>query len=342
MPRVVTFGEIMLRLKAPGHERLLQSPVLEATFGGAESNVAVSLAAFGLDVAFVTALPANPLGDAAIGELRRFGVDTAFIRRAGGRMGLYYLELGANQRGSRVVYDRTQSAMACAGPADFDWERILEGADWVHVTGITPAISETAAAATLECVRRARAAGVTVSCDYNYRKNLWQYGARPPDVMREVVRHANVGIANEEDCQHALGIDLDVDVEAGTLDPASYRSLADMVLAQFPSLDRQVVTLRESVSADENGWSACLRNRREFVVSRRYRITNIVDRVGSGDAFAAGLIYGLLSGLDDGEALEFGVAAGCLKHTISGDFNRISVGDVEQLLRGHGRGRVQR
>jgi len=342
MARVVTFGEIMLRLKAPGRERLFQSPVLEATFGGAESNVAVSLASFGLDAAFVTALPSGPVGDAAIGELRRFGVDTGFIRRSGERVGLYYLEAGANQRASKVVYDRSHSAMATAGSADFDWDRILDGADWLHVTGITPAVSRPAAAATLECVRRARAAGVTVSCDYNYRKNLWQYGAKPPDIMREVVRQVHLGIANEEDCQHSLGIELDVDVRAGTLDASSYRSLAGRVLEQFPNLDRQVITLRESRSADDNGWSACLLNRSEFLVSRRYAITDIVDRVGSGDAFAAGLIYGFVSGLDDRTALEFATAAGCLKHSVPGDFNRVEVSDVEHLLKGDGSGRVQR
>lgn len=342
MAHVITFGEIMLRLKAPGSERLFQSPALEATFGGAESNVAVSLASFGLDVAFVTALPANPVGDAALGELRRFGVNTRFIRRSGERMGLYYLEAGANQRASRVVYDRAHTAIATVGSTDFDWDRILDGADWLHVTGITPAISGAAAAATLECVRRARAAGVTVSCDYNYRKNLWQYGARPPDVMREIVGHVNVGIANEEDCQRSLGIELDVDVRAGTLDAASYRSLAARVLEQFPNLDRQVITLRESRSADDNSWSACLLNRRAFLVSRRYAIADIVDRVGSGDAFAAGLIYGLVSGLDDEAALEFATAAGCLKHSVPGDFNRVEVRDVEHLLKGDGSGRVQR
>jgi len=339
---VITFGEIMLRLKAPGRERLLQSPLLEATFGGAESNVAVSLASFGIDVAFVTALPANPVGDAAIGELQRFGVDTRFIRRSGERMGLYYLEAGANQRASRVVYDRAHSAMAATGPTDFDWDQILDGADWLHITGITPALSRPAAGATLECVRRARAAGVRVSCDYNYRRNLWQYGAKPPEVMREIVQHVNVGIANEEDCQRSLGIALEADVRAGTLDTASYRALAERALEQFPNLERQVITLRESRSADDNSWSACLLNHRAFLVSRRYAITDIVDRVGSGDAFAAGLIYGIVSGFDDETALEFATAAGCLKHSVPGDFNRVEVGDVEHLLKGDGSGRVQR
>ena len=340
--RVVTFGEIMLRLKAPGRERLFQSPLLEATFGGAESNVAVSLATFGLDVAFVTALPPGPVGDAAVAELRRFGVDTRFVHRSGERVGIYFLEAGAIQRSSRVVYDRAHSAVAAAPPGAFDWDRALEGADWFHVTGITPALSDAAAAATLEEVRAARAKGITVSCDYNFRKNLWKYGRTPPDVMREIVRLVQVGIANEEDCQRALGIELDVDVRGGKLDADEYRSLAGRVLGQFPALERQVITLRESLGADVNRWSACLHNRERFFVSRLYEITDIVDRVGSGDAFAAGLIYAVLTGADDEAALEFAAAAGCLKHSVPGDFNRVSVAEIETLLKGDASGRVQR
>lgn len=340
--RVVTFGEIMLRLKAPDHERLFQSPRLEATFGGAESNVAVSLAAFGLDVAFVTALPANVVGDAAVAELRRFGVDTRHVRRQGERVGIYYVEAGAAQRPSKVVYDRAQAAAATVADGDFDWDRILAGADWFHVTGITPAISGPAAAACLEAVRRARSLGIPVSCDYNYRKNLWRYGRTAPEVMVELVGQVQVGIANEEDCQKALGIAADVDVRAGALDPEWYRALAARVLDRFPHLEKQVITLRESVSADHNRWSACLHNRREFLISRRYEITDIVDRVGSGDAFAAGLIYGLLTGRGDAGALEFAAAAGCLKHTVPGDFNRLSTAEVEHLLEGDASGRVQR
>ena len=343
MPRrVVTFGEIMLRLKAPDRERLFQSPLLEATFGGAESNVAVSLATFGLDVAFVTVLPPGPVGDAAVAELRRFGVDTRFVRRSGERVGIYFLEAGAIQRASRVVYDRAHSAVATAAPGDFDWDRALEGADWFHVTGITPALSDAASAATLDAVRAARAKGITVSCDYNYRKNLWKYGRTAPDVMREIVSHVQVGIANEEDCQRALGIDLDVDVRGGTLDADEYRSLAGRVLDRFPALERQVITLRESLGADVNRWSACLHNRDRFLVSRLYEISDIVDRVGSGDAFAAGLIYALLTGADDETALEFAAAAGCLKHSVPGDFNRVSVVEIETLLKGDASGRVQR
>ena len=340
--RVVTFGEIMLRLKAPGHERLFQSPVLEATFGGAESNVAVSLAEWGLDAVFVTALPANPAGDAALAELRRFGVDTRHIRRSGERLGTYYLEAGADQRPSRVVYDRAGSALAEAKPGDFDWDAILTRADWLHLTGITPAIGAAAAELSLEAARAARARKIPVSCDYNYRKNLWKYGKRAPEVMGELVEQVQVGIANEEDCQHALGIATEVDVRSGRLEAAPYRALIERVMREFPNLERQAITLRESRSADRNGWAACLHNGREFLESRRYDMSDIVDRVGAGDAFAAGLIYGLLTWADDARALEFAAAAGCLKHSIPGDFNRVSVAEVEALVGGDDSGRVRR
>jgi 2-dehydro-3-deoxygluconokinase len=340
--RVVTLGEIMLRLKSPGHERLLQAPALEATFGGAESNVAVSLVQFGVHAAFVTALPANAIGDAAVGELRRFGVDTSLIRRSGERVGIYFLETGAAQRPSKVVYDRAGSSMAVAAPGDFDWRAIFTGAAWFHISGITPAVSASAADLALESVRAARAAGVTVSCDYNYRANLWKYGRKAPDVMRELVGLVQVGIANEEDCQKSLGIASDADTHSGTLDTEAYRTLAERVLGAFPNLEKQVITLRESRSADHNGWAACLHNRREFLVSRRYDITDIVDRVGSGDAFAAGLIYGLLELRDDRKALEFAVAAGCLKHSVPGDFNVATRAEVERLVGGDASGRVQR
>ena len=340
--RVVTFGEVMLRLKSPGLERLFQSPALEATFGGAEANVAVSLAQFGVPVSFVSAIPASPVGDACLGELRRFGVDTTHVRRQGGRLGIYFLETGANQRPSKVVYDRSGSAIATAKVGDFDWDAVLDGASWFHLTGVTPAISQSAADLAIEGARRAREKGITVSCDYNYRKNLWKYGRSAPEVMREIVRHVNVGIANEEDCQQALGIDLDVDVAAGTLPADSYAAMASRVLDEFPNLDRQVITLRESHSADRNGWSAVLHNRRECLASRRYEIADIVDRVGAGDSFGAGLIYGLLAYADDRKALEFATAASCLKHSIAGDFNRVTVGEVETLVRGEASGRVQR
>jgi len=340
--RVVTFGEVMLRLKSPGFERLLQSPALEASFGGAEANVAVSLAQFGVPVSFVSAIPANPVGDACVGELQRFGVDTTRIRRQGSRLGIYFLEAGANQRPSKVVYDRSGSAIATAKPGDFDWDAVLDGASWFHLTGVTPAISQSAADLAIEGARLARAKGITVSCDYNYRKNLWKYGKPAPDVMRELVRHVHVGIANEEDCQEALGIRLDVDVASGSLATDKYRAMAARVLEEFPNLEKQVITLRESHSADRNGWSAVLHNGKDFLVSRRYDITDIVDRVGAGDSFGAGLIYGLLSYGDDARALEFAAAASCLKHSILGDFNRVSVAEVEALVAGEVSGRVQR
>ena len=340
--RVVTFGEVMLRLKSPELERLFQSPMLEATFGGAEANVAVSLAQFGVPVSFVSAIPSNPVGDACVGELRRYGVDTSRVRRQGERLGIYFLEAGANQRPSRVVYDRSGSAISAAKPGDFDWDVVLDGAAWFHVTGVTPAISQSAADLAIEGATRASEKGITVSCDYNYRKNLWKYGKPAPAVMREVVRHATIGIANEEDCQKALGIDLDVDVRSGALETDKYCALALRVLNEFPGLEKQVITLRESHSADRNGWSAVLHNRREFLVSRRYEITDIVDRVGAGDSFGAGLIYGLLAYRDDARALEFATAASCLKHSILGDFNRVSVSEVEALVAGDSSGRVQR
>lgn len=341
MPRVVTFGEIMLRLKSPGNERLFQSPVLEATFGGGECNVAVSLANYGVPVAFVTAVPANNVGDAAVAEARSFGVDTSFIKRQGERLGTYYLETGSNQRASKVTYDRAYSSIATAKPGDFDWDEVFAGAEWFHITGITPALSQSAAELSLEAVKQARAKGLQVSCDYNYRKNLWKYGKQAPEVMRELVKYVTVGIANEEDCQKSLGITIDVDVHSGELDTAKYSQLAQRVLDEFPNLEKQAITLRESRSADVNGWGACLHNGKEFLTSRHYEITDIVDRVGGGDSFAGGLVYGLLS-YDDQKALEFATAASCLKHTIPGDFNRVSVSEVEALMKGDASGRVQR
>jgi 2-dehydro-3-deoxygluconokinase len=340
--RVVTFGEVMLRLKAPGAERLFQSPALEATFGGAEANVAVSLAQFGVPVSFVSAIPTNPVGDACIAELRGFGVDTSRVRRQGARLGIYFLENGANQRPSRVTYDRAGSAIAAAKPGEFDWNVILDGAAWFHITGVTAAISQSAADVCLEAAGAARAKGLTVSCDYNYRKNLWKYGRKAPEVMRELVRHVQVGVANEEDCQHALGIDIAVDVQSGSLETERYAAIGKRVLDEFPNLERQVITLRESRSADVNGWSAVMATRGSFLTSRRYEITDIVDRVGGGDSFCAGLIYGLMTYRDDARALEFASAASCLKHSIPGDFNRVSVAEVEALVGGEGSGRVQR
>jgi 2-dehydro-3-deoxygluconokinase len=339
----VTFGEIMLRLAPPGFERLLQSPVLHATFGGGEANVAASLAGFGLPAAFVTILPkANPLGDAAIGELRRAGVDTSHIVRSAGRMGTYFLETGASQRASKVVYDREASAFALALPGSIDWPRALAGAGWFHVTGITPAVSQVAASLALEAARTARELGITVSCDLNFRKNLWKWGQPASAIMPELVRASDVLIANEEDIQMALGLAADVDVHAGALDRASYRALIEAVIREYSHLRAVAVTLRESKSASHNVWSACLHDGREFLLSRTYDVTHIVDRVGAGDSFAAGLIYGMQTGLGSQEALDLAVAASCLKHSVPGDLNRVSIDEVNALLSGGGSGRVQR
>jgi 2-dehydro-3-deoxygluconokinase len=342
MARFLTFGEIMLRLKSPGHERFFQSPKFEATFGGGEANVAVALASFGLDAGFVSALPANSIGDAALRELRSFGVDTTQIRRSGERVGIYYLEAGANQRPSKVIYDRAGSSISESQSGDFDWARILSGAKWLHITGITPALSASAAALSLEAVVAAKDAGVTVSCDFNYRGKLWKWGKSAPEVMTELVRHVDVGIANEEDCQKSLGISVDVDVESAELERATYEALTAKVLDEYPGMSVIAITLRESYSADRNGWSACLRDTAGFRLSRRYEMTDIVDRVGGGDSFASALIYGLNAYEDRQQSLEFAVAASCLKHSILGDFNRVTVTEVEHLMGGDASGRVQR
>lgn len=345
--RVVTLGEIMLRLKPPGTERFFQSPMLEATFGGGEGNVATSLAIFGLDVSFVTALPKNPIADACIRFLRGYGVDTSLIYRGGERMGIYFLEGGANQRPSKVVYDRAHASISTATVDDFDWDAIFDGAGWFHVTGITPAISATAAELSLAAARIAKEKGVTVSCDYNFRKKLWKYGKSAPEVMAELVQYVDVGIANEEDCQRSLGVSLEEGdwehaVESGKLDTKRYEALTKKMFATFPNLKYQAITLRESFSADHNGWSACLYNGSDFFVSRHYDITDIVDRVGGGDSFAAGLIYGLHTGMADEDALNYAVAASCLKHSIGGDVNLATADEVKNLMGGDASGRVQR
>jgi 2-dehydro-3-deoxygluconokinase len=343
--RIVTFGEIMLRLKAPGNERLFQSTSLEATFGGGEANVAVSLAYFGQQAVFVSALPRNPVGDECVCFLRSRGVDVSHIARSGSRVGIYFLESGANQKPSRVIYDRANSAFDITHPSEYDWEAIFKGADWFHLSGITPAISLNTAAIAKTAMQTARAKGITVSLDYNYRKNLWKYGKEAPEVMAELVALADIGIANEEDCQKALGILNGTPVaedSTGALDPQKYRSLCESVLAKFPNLKMQAITLRESVNANRNGWSACLHDRSEFHLSRHYEVSDIIDRVGTGDAFAAGLIYGLVIRMKNQEALEFAVAASCLKHSIPGDMNLVTVEEVNQLLNGSGSGRIQR
>lgn len=340
--KVLTFGEIMLRLKAPGHERFFQSPTLEATFGGGEANVAVSLANYGMDVEFLTVLPENDIADACIRELRYFGVDMKKAVRGDGRMGIYYLESGANQLPSKVVYDRAHSSMALAKPGDIDWNVAFDGVGWFHITGITPAISESAMALSLESVREAKKRSIIVSCDLNYRKSLWKYGKKASEVMRELTKYVDVAIANEEDVQNTLEIAADVDVESGELDREKYRALGNKVLEAFPNMKSIAITLRESHSADWNGWAACLNNGKDFYVSKKYEIHDIIDRVGGGDSFAGGLIYGLNRYEDKQQALEFAVAASCLKHSLIGDFNRVSISDVIKLAGGESTGRVQR
>ena len=340
--KILTFGEIMLRLKAPGHERFFQSPMLEATFGGGEANVAVSLANYGMDAEFLTVLPKNDIADACIRELRYFGVDTKKIVCGDGRMGIYYLEGGANQLPSKVVYDRAYSSIAMAKPGDIDWDRAFEGVAWFHITGITPAISESAMELSLESVKEAKKRNITVSCDLNYRKNLWKYGRKASKVMRELAKYVDVAIANEEDVQKSLEITVDVNVESGELDREKYRALGNKVLEAYPNMKCIAITLRESHSADWNGWAACLNDGKDFYVSKKYEIRDIIDRVGGGDSFAGGLIYGLNQYEDKQSALEFAVAASCLKHSVIGDFNRVSVSDVTKLMGGDGTGRVQR
>ncbi|MBQ1256850.1 MAG: sugar kinase [Clostridia bacterium] len=342
--RVVTFGEIMLRLKSVGVERFFQQPMLEATFGGGEANVAVSCANYGMEASFVTVLPDNDIGEACKRELRSFGVDTRNIVSAPGRMGIYFLETGAVQRPSKVIYDREGSAISKAKVGDIDWKKAFSGATWFHITGITPAISESAKDLAIESVKAAKEMGLTVSCDLNYRKNLWKYGKKADEVMPEIVKYVDVIIANEEDVQKALGISAESakSVDEGEINTELYENIAKTVMETYPNVSKIAITLRESKSANHNDWSACLYNGKDFILSRKYSITHIVDRVGGGDSFSGGLIYGLNTYEDDKTALEFAVAASCLKHTIPGDYNRVSVKEVESLMKGSGSGRVQR
>jgi 2-dehydro-3-deoxygluconokinase len=342
MSKYITFGEIMLRLKPPQTERFFQSPLLEATFGGGEANVAVGLARLGLDVSYVSVIPDNPIGEACIRELNKQGVNATSVLRKGDRLGVYFLENGSNQRPSVVVYDRAHSAIAEASSEDINWNEVLEEASWFHISGITPAISLSAAELSLKAVKTAKEKGVKVSCDLNYRKKLWKYGKTAPEIMGEIVKYTDIAIGNEEDCQKSLGVKVDIDVESGKLQVDKYKELTNKVLEIYPNLQKVAITLRESHSANYNGWSAVLNNRKDFYVSKKYEIRNIVDRVGGGDAFAAGLIYGLNKLTDDEEVLEFAVAASCLAHTIPGDLPLISLNEVKKLAAGSGSGRVQR
>jgi 2-dehydro-3-deoxygluconokinase len=332
----------MLRLTPPDHEVVLQTPRFNATFGGAEANVAVSLANYRQDAAYVTALPDNAVGEAAIMELRKFGVDTRFIHRSKHRLGVYYTQTGSNMRPSQVIYDRDNSAIALAKPEDFDWDAILGGAEWFHVTGITPAISESLYKITVSALKKCKDRGITVSCDLNYRAKLWKWGKSAREVMPEIAKMTDLLIANEEDCQNCLGITVNADVEKGSLPVEAYKELSSVLFKDYPSLKYVAVSLRESVNADHNNWSGILASRDEFRVSTRYEITDIVDRIGGGDSFGAGLIYGLRNYKDLQKTVDFAVAASAIKHTLYGDYNRVGVAEVESLMKGNTSGRVQR
>lgn len=338
--KVVTFGEVMLRLAPENYLRFVQSEKYEATFGGAEANVAVSLANYGADAAFVTKLPAHEIGQAAVNSLRKFGVDTSKIVRGGDRVGIYYCEKGASQRPSKVIYDRAGSSIATAKVEDFDWDKIFDGVNWFHFTGITPALSDETAKITLEACRKAKEKGITVSCDLNFRKKLWSK-EKAGEVMGEVCKYVDYCIANEEDAKDVFGIEADnTDINTGKLDRNGYISVAKKLTEKF-NFKGVAITLRESLSANDNNWSGMLYTNGEAVFSKKYAM-HIVDRVGGGDSFGGGLIYSLLNGYDAQRAIEFAVAASCLKHSIEGDYNMVSVSEVEALAKGNASGRVQR
>jgi 2-dehydro-3-deoxygluconokinase len=340
MSRVICFGEIMMRLSPPGFQRFVQANSFGLCFGGGEANVSVSLADFGVDAAFVTRLPDNPLGQSAVNELRRYGVDTGDIARGGDRIGIYFLEKGASQRPSKVIYDRKNSSFAQAKPGDFDWKKVFGGADWFHFTGITPALGESVAQLTMEAAAAAKKHGLKVSCDLNYRKNLWS-PEKARGVMTELMQYVDICIANEEDAEKVFGIKAEnTDVADGKLDEDGYAKVAAVLAYRF-KFEKVAITLRRSISASDNQWSAILLDRSGVLKSKSYPI-RIVDRVGGGDSFSAGLIFGLLNGYCSQEALDFAVAASCLKHSVEGDFNHITAEEARALMEGDGSGRVQR
>ena len=340
MAKVVTLGEIMLRLSSPGQKRFIQSDQFDVVYGGGEANVAVSAANYGHEAYFVTKVPTHEIGQCAVNALRRYGVHTDFIARGGNRLGIYFLETGASMRPSKVVYDRAHSAIAEAKPEDFDFDAIMEGAQWFHWSGITPAISDNAAELTRLACEAAKRHGVTVSVDLNFRKKLWT-SEKAISVMRPLMKYVDVCIGNEEDAQLCLGFKPDADVEGGQTDASGYHKIFEQMKQEF-GFKYVVSTLRESFSATHNGWKALIYNGEEFYESRRYDIMPIIDRVGGGDSFSGGLIHGLLTKPTQGEALEFAVAASALKHTINGDFNLVTVDEVEALAAGNANGRVQR
>jgi len=342
--RVITFGEIMLRLATPGYLRFSQATSFDATFGGGEANVAVSLANYGIPVDFVSRIPDNDIGRTCKMDLQKYGVGTEKIVYGGDRLGIYFLETGAVSRGSKVVYDRAHSSISEIKPGMIDWEKAFEGAAWFHWTGITPAISQGAADVCLEGIQKANELGVTVSCDLNYRKNLWKYGKKAGEVMPELVAGTDIVLGNEEDAAMVLGIHPEgVDVTGGHVEGAAYESVSKQIMARFPRVKKVITTLRGSVNANHNSWAGVLWDGKQLFESPTYQITHIVDRVGGGDSFMGGLIYGLLTYEgDDQKALNFAVAASCLKHTIVGDFNQVSVDEVEKLMGGDASGRVAR
>lgn len=338
--KVVTFGEIMLRLSPPGYQRFVQANSFDVVYGGGEANVAVSLANYGLDSYFVSKVPKHEIGQCAVDHLRRYGVHTDYIVRDGDRLGIYFLEVGASQRPSKVVYDRAGSAISQVKAGEFDWDQIFDGADWFHFTGITPALGDEVAEATLEALKAAKGKGVKVSADLNYRKKLWT-PEKANQVMSELMEYVDVVIANEEDAEKVFGIKAgQTDVTSGQIDQEGYHQVARQLVERF-GFEKVAITLRESISASDNNWSALLYDGRDFYRSRTYKV-HIVDRVGGGDSFGGGLIYSLLSGKTPQDALEFAVAASALKHSIFGDFNLVSAAEVETLAGGDGSGRVQR
>ncbi len=338
--KIVTFGEIMLRLAPEGYLRFVQASNFGATYGGGEANVAVSLSQFGLNASFVTKLPKHEIGQGAVQSLARYGVDTSKIIRGGDRVGIYFLEKGASQRSSKVIYDRSNSAIATATAADFNWDEILNGADWFHFTGITPAISDNVAEICLEAVKKCKEMGIKVSCDLNYRKNLWSKD-KAGEIMGKLMPYVNVCIANEEDASDVFGISAEnTDVNSGKVNHEGYIEVAKKLVERF-SFDKVAITLRSSISANDNNWAAMLYEEGKAYFSKSYAV-HIVDRVGGGDSFGAGLIYSVLNGYEQQQAIEFAVAASCLKHSIEGDFNLVSVSEVAALVKGDGSGRVKR
>jgi 2-dehydro-3-deoxygluconokinase len=340
MAKIICFGEIMLRLSPPGYLRFTQAGSFDVFYGGGEANVCVSLANYGMDAAFVTKVPDNPIGQSALNDLRRYGVDTSLIAKGGKRLGIYFLEKGASQRPSKVVYDRAGSSISEADAEDFDWNKIFEGVEWFHFTGITPALGDNVAGLTKEALKVAKAKGITVSCDLNYRKNLWS-PQKAGQVMSELMEYVDICIANEEDSEKVFGIKAgDTDITGGKLSHEGYKEVAVKLMEKF-GFKKVAITLRGSISASDNNWAAMLYDGNGFYFSKSYPV-HIVDRVGGGDSFGGGLIYSIMSNFDMQDTIEFATAASCLKHSVEGDFNQVSVNEVKALMQGDGSGRVQR